>query len=126
MPSGQGNLTGDIDPTAVPHGHWDSFPSEPFPMYDGTKSIIYRSKDRRVVVGMLREKGKDTLVWPTDEFLYVTQGWIKIDVEGGEKFTLHPGDVMVMQKGQTITFECSEDFANVAVFIDMEGKGTFP
>jgi uncharacterized cupin superfamily protein len=126
MPSGQGNLTGDIDPGAIPHGHWASFPSEPFPMYDGTKSIIYCSKDRRIVVGMLREKGKDTLVWPVDEFLYVTQGWIKIDVEGGEKFTLHRDDVMVMQKGQVITFECSEDFANVAVFIDMEGKGTFP
>lgn len=122
MPASQGNTTGTFDPQAVPHGHWDSFAEEPFPLYEGTKSIIYRSKDGKVVVGMLREKGKDTLVWPVDEFLYVTEGSIKIDVKDGEKFTLHKGDVMVMQKGQTITFECSEDFANVAVFIDMQEK----
>lgn len=122
MPASQGNTTGTFDPQAVPHGHWDSFPEEPFPLYEGTKSIIYRSKDGKVVVGMLREKGKDTLVWPVDEFLYVTEGSIKIDVKDGEKFTLHKGDVMVMQKGQTITFECSDDFANVAVFIDMQEK----
>ncbi|KAH6986417.1 hypothetical protein BKA56DRAFT_613789 [Ilyonectria sp. MPI-CAGE-AT-0026] len=122
MPASQGNTTGTFDPKSVPHGHWDSFPEEPFPLYEGTKSIIYRSKDGKVVVGMLREKGKDTLVWPVDEFLYVTEGWIKIDVKDGEKFTLHRGDVMVMQKGQTITFECSDDFANVAVFIDMQEK----
>lgn len=122
MPASQGNTTGTFDPQSVPHGHWDSFPEEPFPLYGGTKSIIYRFKDGKVVVGMLREKGKDTLVWPVDEFLYVTEGWIKIDVKDGEKFALHKGDVMVMQKGQTITFECSDDFANVAVFIDMHEK----
>lgn len=93
-------------------------------MYAGTKSIIYRSTDGKVVVGMLREKGKDTLVWPVDEFLFVTQGTIHIEVHGGETFTLGKGDLMVMKKGQTITFECSEDFANVAVFMDLEDKVT--
>ncbi|KAH7159428.1 hypothetical protein B0J13DRAFT_518893 [Dactylonectria estremocensis] len=122
MPASQGNVTGSLDPKDVPHGHWDSFPEEPFPTYDGTKSIIYRSEDGKVVVGMLREKGKDTLVWPVDEFLYVTEGSIKMEVHGGETFTLGKGDVMVMRKGQTITFECSDDFANIAVFIDLEEK----
>ena len=65
---------------------------------------------------MLREKGRNTLVWPVDEFLYVTQGTVGVEVHGGESSTLSVGDVMVMRKGQTITFECSEDFANVAVF----------
>ncbi|VUC30511.1 unnamed protein product [Clonostachys rosea] len=120
MPAGKGNDTGSYDPQDVPHGHWDSFPKEPFPMYDGTKSIMYRSKDWKVVFGMLREVGKDTLVWPVDECLFVTNGWIKIDVDGGEKFTLNEGEVMVMQKSQKITFECSPDFANVAVSIDQE------
>lgn len=122
MPASKGNTTGSADPRDVPHGHWDAFPSEPFPVYDGTKSIIYRSADRRVAVGMLREKGKDTLVWPVDEFLYVTEGTIHIQVSGGEEFTLAKGDVMVMRKGQTITFECSDDFANVAVFWDLDAK----
>lgn len=124
MPASTGNTTGSADPQHVPHGHWDSFPEEPFPVYDGSKSVIYRSADKRVVVGMLREKGRDTLVWPVDEFLYVTQGIIAVEVHGGESFTLGKGDVMVMRKGQTITFECSDDFANVAVFLDLEDKVT--
>ncbi|KAH6661544.1 hypothetical protein F5X68DRAFT_226093 [Plectosphaerella plurivora] len=124
MPASQGNHTGSADPVAVPHGAWDSFPFEPFPMYAGSKSIIYRSDDGKVVFGMLREKGKDTLVWPCDECLFVTEGTIKIEVHGGESFTLAKGDVMVMRKGQTITFECSDDFANIAVFFDKEEKVT--
>jgi uncharacterized cupin superfamily protein len=124
MPESKGNLTGTRDPKAVPHGAWDSFPEEPFPTYSGTKSIIYRSEDGKTVVGMLREKGKDTLKWPVDEFLFVTQGTIKIEVHGGETYTLAKGDVMVMLKGQVITFECSDDFANVAVFMDSEEKVT--
>ncbi|PKY02466.1 hypothetical protein P168DRAFT_328518 [Aspergillus campestris IBT 28561] len=124
MPRNQGNETGSADPSAIPYGAWDSFPSQPFPMYSGTKSIIYRSADGKVAVGMLREKGKDTLVWPVDEFLFVTQGTIHIQVHGGDTFTLAKGDLMVMRKGQTITFECSEDFANVAVFMDLEDRVT--
>ncbi|KAH6873444.1 hypothetical protein B0T10DRAFT_553145 [Thelonectria olida] len=124
MPESKGNVTGSRDPQAVPYGRWDSFPAEPFPTYDGTKSIIYRSEDGKVVVGMLREKGKDTLVWPVNEFLFVTQGSIMIEVHGGETYTLNKGDLMVMLKGQTITFECSDDFANVAVFMDPEERVT--
>ncbi|PGH15165.1 hypothetical protein AJ79_02530 [Helicocarpus griseus UAMH5409] len=122
MPLSQGNETGTSDPKAIPYGRWDSFPEKPFPAYDGTKSIIYRSADGKVVVGMLRERGKDTLDWPVDEFLFVTQGWIKMEVSGGGTFTLNKGDVMVMKKGQKITFEASDDFANVAVFIGLDEK----
>lgn len=59
-----------------------------------------------------------------DEFLFVTEGSIKMEVHGGESFVLGKGDVMVMKKGQTITFECSDDFANVAVFMDSQEKVT--
>jgi uncharacterized cupin superfamily protein len=103
---------------------WDSFPEQPFPLYAGSKSIIYRSADSKVVFGMLREKGTDTLIWPVDEFVFVTEGSIDINVQGGQQFTLKKGDVMVMKKGQTITFTCSDDFANVAVFVDLEDKVT--
>ncbi|KFA53773.1 hypothetical protein S40293_01719 [Stachybotrys chartarum IBT 40293] len=77
----------------------------------------------RVVVGMLREKGKDTLVWPVDEFLF-TGGSIKIDIHGGENFTLSKANLMVMRMGQTIPFECSDNFAKVAVLLDGEDKVT--
>ncbi|KFA80084.1 hypothetical protein S40288_08208 [Stachybotrys chartarum IBT 40288] len=101
----------------------DSFPSEPFPLYDDTKFVVYRSEDGRVVMGMLREKGKDTLVWPVDEFLF-TGGSIKIDIHGGENFTLSKANLMVMRMGQTIPFECSDNFTKVAVLLDGEDKVT--
>ena len=37
---------------------------------------------------------------------------------------LGKGDIMVIKKGQMITFECSDDFANVAVFIGLKDKVT--
>ncbi|KAK2784862.1 hypothetical protein FQN52_008798 [Onygenales sp. PD_12] len=122
MPPSTPNSTGSTSPSAIPYGRWDSFPRQPFPIYEGTKAIIYRSADGKMAIGTLHEKGKDTLTWPVDEFLFVTEGWITMDVEGGEKFTLRKGDVMVMRKGQVITFEASEDFANVAVFWDEGGR----
>ncbi|CAH0021063.1 unnamed protein product [Clonostachys rhizophaga] len=73
MPASQGNHTGSSGPKAVPHGAWDFFPSEPFPLYDSTKSVIYLSEYGKTIIGMLREKRKDTLVCPVDEFLFVTQ-----------------------------------------------------
>lgn len=46
---------------------------------------------------MSREKGKDTLIWPVDEFLFVTEGTIKIEVHDGETFRLGQEDIMVMK-----------------------------
>jgi uncharacterized cupin superfamily protein len=90
-------------------------------MYDGTKSVFYRSKDNKIAIGAIREKGADTMTWPEDEFLFVTAGWIKFQVHGGDSFTLEKGDVMMLRKGQTFSFEMSDDFANVAVFMSDEG-----
>lgn len=89
-------------------------------MYDGEKSVYFRSNDNKIAYGALRERGTGTLTWPEDEFMYVTKGWIKVQVHGGEGFTLNPGDVMMMRKGQTFTFEMSDDFANIAVFVSDE------
>ncbi|KAK5203312.1 hypothetical protein LTR41_010955 [Exophiala xenobiotica] len=89
-------------------------------MYGGQKSIYFRSRDNKIAFGALREVGKGTMTWPEDESLFVTQGWIKFQVHGGESFTLNVGHVMMMQKGQTFTFEMSDDFANVAVFVSDE------
>lgn len=115
------NATGSDAPDKVPYGAWDSFPWAPFPMYNGTKSVYYRSKDNKVAIGAIREIGKDTLTWPEDEFLFVTEGWIKFTVHGGDSFTLNKGDVLVLKKGQTFSFEMSDDFANVAVFMSETG-----
>lgn len=111
------NINGSEDPSHIPHGAWDSFPWEQFPMYNGTKSVYYRSKDGKVAIGAIREIGTDTMTWPEDEFLFVTEGWIKWKVHGGDSFTMNKGDVMVLRKGQTFTFEMSDDFANIAVFM---------
>lgn len=121
MPASTPNSNGSEDPAHVPHGAWDSFPWEPFPAYNGTKSIFYRSADNSVAVGAIREIGVGHMTWPEDEFLFVTKGWIKFEVKDGEKFTLKPGDVMFLKKGQTFDFEMSDDFANVAVFLSNEG-----
>ncbi|KAF2653654.1 hypothetical protein K491DRAFT_717834 [Lophiostoma macrostomum CBS 122681] len=121
MPSSTPNTDGNEDPTRVAYGHWESFPWAPFPMYNGSKSVFYRSKDNKVAIGAIREKGADTMTWPEDEFLFVTQGWIKFRVHGGDSFTLERGHVLVLRKGQTFDFEMSDDFANIAIFMSETG-----
>lgn len=86
-------------------------------MYQGTKSLFYRSKDGKVAIGAIHEIGGDTMTWPEDEFLCVTEGWIKFQVKGGDSFILEKGGVALLKKGQTFTFQMSDDFANVAVFM---------
>jgi hypothetical protein len=98
----------------VPHVRWDSVEWAPF---EGTKPVYCRYQNGKVVFCVLRAKGTADFVWPFDEFLFVTQGWVKIRAEGSEPFTLIKGEVMLMKKGQHFFFEMSEDFANVVVFL---------
>ncbi|EKV11544.1 hypothetical protein PDIG_17990 [Penicillium digitatum PHI26] len=98
MPESQANPTGSDEPSKVPFGKWDSFSWEEFPEWEGTKAIIFRSLDGS----------------------YVTAGWIKAHVHGGETFTLKVGDCVYFTKGQMVDFECSEDYANVSVFFGTE------
>ncbi|KAH9232510.1 hypothetical protein K456DRAFT_37743 [Colletotrichum gloeosporioides 23] len=108
-------------PNAI-HGAWNSFEWVPFPEYDGKKSVVYRSDDGQIVAGAAHEKGKATLVYPCDEFFFVTEGTIKCDVEDGDKFTAKKGDVVYFTRGTKVNFEFSQDFHNVAVFISTDGK----
>lgn len=102
------------------HGAWDSFEWVPFPEYDGKKSVAFRSADGKIVAGAAHEKGKATLVYPCDEFFFVTEGWIKCDVEGGETFTAKKGDVVYFTRGTKVNFEFGEDFYNVAIFVSTD------
>lgn len=118
MPASNPNASGSADPKDVPHGLWSSFPWVDFPEYAGSKSIIYRSPDGKIVAGAAKETGTATLTYPCDEFFYVTEGWIKLSIHGGESFTLNKGECVYLKKGQTVDFVFGEGFANVAIFID--------
>ncbi|OJJ42394.1 hypothetical protein ASPZODRAFT_2119970 [Penicilliopsis zonata CBS 506.65] len=120
MPPSIPNLTGSSSPSAVPYGPYKSFPWEPLPEYGGSKSVIYRSEDGKVVAAAATETGTATLTYPCDEFFYVTSGWIKLAVHGGDTFTLSQGEFVYLKKGTTVDFTFGPDFANVAVFIDTE------
>jgi uncharacterized cupin superfamily protein len=120
MPPSIPNLTGNPDPAATPYGNHTSFPWVPMPDWGGSKSVIYRSADGKVVAAAAKESGANTLTYPCDEFFYVTAGWIKLAVHGGETFTLHTGDSVYLKKGTTVDFEFGPGFTNVAVFIDDE------
>ena len=95
----------------------------PFPEYGGEKSVIYRSADGRRVAGVARESGKCSLTFPYDEFFYLVKGWTEIHVHGGEDIRLTEGDCIYITKGTTADFVFSDDFWNIAVFID-DGKIT--
>jgi Ethanolamine utilization protein len=120
MPESTANPTGSNEPNKVPFGKWDSFSWEKFPEWEGTKAIMFRSQDGKRVAGAFRESATATMTYPCDEFSYVTAGSIKAHVHGGETFTLKTGDCVYFTKGQTVEFECSEDYANVSVFFGTE------
>ncbi len=117
MPSNQANEEGSLEPSRVVYGQWDAFPWQPLPEYNGSKSIYYRSKDRKVVAAAAKEDGKATLTYPCDEFFFVTKGWVKLSVHGGETFTLSEGDVAYFYKGTTVDIECGGDYTNLAILI---------
>lgn len=114
------NDTGSSDPSKVPYGLCTSFPWEPLPEYGGSKSVIFRSDDGKIVAAAAKESGTATLTYPCDEFFYVTDGWIKLAIHGGDTFTMNKGDFVYLKKGTTVDFEFGPDFTNVAVFIDNE------
>ncbi|KIY02255.1 uncharacterized protein Z520_02393 [Fonsecaea multimorphosa CBS 102226] len=120
MPPSTPNLTGSSDPAATPYGNHTSFAWEAMPDWGGAKSIIYRSADGKVVAAAAKESGTGTLTYPCDEFFYVTAGWIKLNIHGGETFTLKTGDFVYLKKGTTVDFEFGDDFTNAAVFINDE------
>jgi uncharacterized cupin superfamily protein len=120
MPAGVPNSSGSTNPADTPYGHPSSFPSEDFPQYGGSKSIIYRSADGKIVAGHAKETGTTSLTYPCDEFFYVTEGWTDLKINGGESFRLNKGDFVYLTKGTTVDFVFGDGFANAAVFLDSE------
>ncbi|EXJ53492.1 uncharacterized protein A1O5_13268 [Cladophialophora psammophila CBS 110553] len=120
MPPSVPNLSGSSDPATTPYGHHTSFPWEPLPQPEGYKSVIYRSSDGKIVVAAAKETGMATFTYPCDEFFFVTNGWLKLKIQGGDEFTLSKGDFIYLKKGTTADFHFSPDFSNVAVFIGDE------
>ena len=118
MPASVPNETDADMPLKTPHGHYDSFPSTPYPEFGGSKSVIYRSADGTRVAGVAHETGTCTLTYPCDEFFYVAKGWCEIHIHGGEDVKLVEGGCIYIQKGTTVDVNMSDDFTNVAVFID--------
>ncbi|KAL3480899.1 hypothetical protein BJX99DRAFT_254226 [Aspergillus californicus] len=120
MPPSIPNLTGSSSPSQIPHGLYTSFPWEPLPEYGGSKSVIFRSDDGKIVAAAAKETGTATLTYPCDEFFYVTDGWITLEIHGGDTFTMNKGDFVYLKKGTTVDFTFGPGFTNVAVFIDTE------
>lgn len=114
------NPRGSEAPGAVPYGPRESFPWEPLPEYGGSKSVIYRSADGKVVAAAATETGTATLTYPCDEFFYVTRGWSELEVHGADTSTLKEGDFIYLKNGTTVDFTFGPHFANVAVFIDTD------
>lgn len=110
-------------PKNLPYGHHDSFPKVDFPEWKGYKSVVFRSADGRRVAGTFNESESATMTYPCDEFTYVTKGWVKAEIHGGDTFTLREGDVGYFSKGITVTFSSSEDYTNVSCFFAHEGDG---
>ena len=82
-----------------------------------SQQIFYRSEDGSKLAGVFAESGKLTVTYSYDEFLYVTAGKALCEVEGGESFTLEPGDAALMRNGQTVNFVLSEDFCDVVFMV---------
>lgn len=119
MPRNVPDESGSDSVLTTAYGHHDAFPSTPYPEYGGSKSVIYRSADGTRVAGVAHESGKCTLTYPCDEFFYVVKGWCQMRIHGGdEDFKLAEGDCIYLKKGTTVDVDMSEDFTNVAVFVD--------
>ncbi|KAJ5124401.1 uncharacterized protein N7515_008226 [Penicillium bovifimosum] len=114
------NTTGSESPSGVPYGPYTSFPWEPLPEYSGEKSVMFRSADGKVVAAAAKKTGTATLTYPCDEFFFVTDGWVKLNVHGGDHFVLTKGEFVYLKKGTTVDFTFSPCFLNVAVFMDNE------
>lgn len=82
-----------------------------------SQRIFYRSADRRTLAGVFEESGKVEVTYTYTEFLVVLCGTAKCRIKGGAEFTLQAGDAAVLIPGQTIQFDLSEDFRDVAFMV---------
>ncbi len=55
--------------------------------------------------------------YPFDEFAFVLKGSAKVDVHGGESFSIGAGDILYVEEGTTIDFEMSDDFEDITMLV---------
>ena len=108
------------DDAEVHHLNVHTSDFEPLPQFGGAQAILYESPDGTRIAGSFRESGKHTALLTYDEFLYVISGTVAVTVNGGERQEFGVGDALYLRQGQTVDFEMSDDFQDVAVLISDE------
>jgi uncharacterized cupin superfamily protein len=88
----------------------------------GWMKLLYESPDGMRKVGSFKEPGVFHEVMPFDELLFIVAGSTKISIEGGENFVLTAGDCCYFFKGQSVTFDNSDDFHDLSVFMKHGGN----
>jgi uncharacterized cupin superfamily protein len=83
----------------------------------GVQRLLFESPDGARKAGSFKEPGHYDAVMPCDEVLYVVGGTTTVTVEGGESFVLTAGDCCYLRKGQVLSFDNSEDFHDLSVFM---------
>ena len=87
------------------------------PEFGGGEHIFYQSADKTRAVVAFKESGKHTFTYPFDEFAFVLKGSAKVDIHGGESFSIGAGDILYVEEGATINFEMSEDFEDITMLV---------
>lgn len=108
-------------PTRPVHGPLTSFEWEALPAYGGRAAVIHRSEDGKRVAVANEEEGSFDYTYKFDEFLFVTSGSARVQVIGGETFTLSKGDVAYFSKGTKVHFELHKGFSDVTMLMSDDG-----
>ena len=90
---------------------------EMHPEFGGGEHVFYRSTDKTRAVVAFKESGKHTFKYPFDEFVYVLKGSAKVDIHGGETFTISVGDILYVEEGTVIDFEMTDDFEDITMLV---------
>lgn len=96
----------------LPNTEWDKTVE-----FGGGESILYQSAQRTRMVVAWRESGRHSFKYTFDEFVYVTRGWSRVSVRGGDTFTVKVGDSFYVEEGSVIDFEMSDDFEDITVLV---------
>ena len=90
---------------------------EACPQFGGGVRVLYRSPDGLRVAASFKESGEIHFVLPYDEFAYVLSGKAIVQIVGGERIEMNPGDAGYFRAGQEIELTLSDDFQDVTVLL---------
>lgn len=106
----------DLDVT-VPRFNVHAATFEPIPGANGLQKLLFESPDGARKAGSFKEPGHFDVVMPFDEVLFVVAGTTTLSVGGGDSFTLTAGDCCYLRKGMAISFDNSDDFHDLSIFM---------